>query len=566
MNKETLVPVTLLTDWVQIDQGHFGSVYKAKHKVFKVDVAVKKLKGNISQGLTDLCSEAEKMNSASASPFIIRLYGILKENLHGIPGIVMEYMENGSLYTLMERVNPIPWALKFRFIYEVTLGMNWLHNLSTPLLHLDLKTKNVLVDEGLHIKISDFGLSKYTSGPEDCNGVGGTLEYMPPEAFQEGYQPSASTDVYSFAILTVVVLRGESPYPVDKSVLIREHVSHGQRPCLRELEMEKSVRYLNEAIQFTKHCWDNDKSKRPPFSECCNKWETFFSAHEKDIRQAVRQVQDKMDSPVSSGNTNDISYKKDTASVNTKEMSDMVHRLHTLRFSEAQPALSESVPHKMPRQPPRVRPEIPPQGALGSHYRPKSMYYPESVPIRSSSQSQHLRGPQVTIPPGYPPGVMGPNYGHPSQYSTGAPLNWNQLFPPYYNFVQPATSNPTTINISGCTNFQIGDNTIMNVKEPQYSSPLRNMSYRQPVSTMRNHYFAMMRPETRQTTQGDYNTSAREAFPDQPFNQETVVKSDQESHIRPIQTSPEGHFSNARNPQQVAQGSMSTTEKPTTGQ
>lgn len=93
------------------------------------------------------------MASALASPFVIRLYGIIEENAHGPPGIVMEYMEYGSVWTLMERVRTIPWALKFRIIHEVTVGMNWLHHLSTPILHLDLKTKNVLLDAELHIKV-----------------------------------------------------------------------------------------------------------------------------------------------------------------------------------------------------------------------------------------------------------------------------------------------------------------------------------------------------------------------------------------------------------------------------
>ncbi|KAG9487266.1 hypothetical protein GDO78_007240 [Eleutherodactylus coqui] len=201
MNKNILVPVASLSDWVLIDEGHFGSVYKAKHEIYKIHVAVKKHKRNVQNYLKELISEAEKMASASNNPFVIRLYGFLNENTEGPPGIVMEYMKNGSLYALMERVSPIPWALKYRIIHQVTLGMNWLHNLPSPLLHLDLKTRNVLLDEDLHIKITDFGLSKYTCysavcASEDGEGVGGTLEYMPPEAFQEGYQPSTATDVY----------------------------------------------------------------------------------------------------------------------------------------------------------------------------------------------------------------------------------------------------------------------------------------------------------------------------------------------------------------------------------
>ncbi|XP_075719518.1 receptor-interacting serine/threonine-protein kinase 3 [Rhinoderma darwinii] len=580
MDKNIFIPVASLTDWIPIEQGHFGSIYKAKYTCYKVHVAVKKLKGNVPQGLKELISEAEKMASASAIPYVIRLFGILEEDKFG-PGIVMEYMEYGSLWNLMERVSNIPWALKFRIIHQVTLGMNWLHNLSPPLLHLDLKTKNVLLNGELHIKITDFGLSKYTSGsstrePEYCEGVGGTLEYMPPEAFQKGYHPSTSTDVYSFAILSAVVLRGENPYSVDISALIRELVSRGQRPCLQALENEMSVKYLNEAIKFTKRCWDNDKSKRPPFSECCNEWNEFFNAYDTcEIRKAVRQIQDEMDSSASSCKTTTVSHTTDTASVNTKDMSEMVHKLRTLDFSEGPTVLVESVPEtsspNMQAQPTMVRRETLPQGdlrgAVGSNYRTQSQYYQESVPVMSPSyrQSQPPGVHPIALPQGHPPGAMGSNYRTQSQYYRGVPPMGHQTFPyvPQSNIFQPRLSQPTIINISGSKNFQIGDNTTMTVTDNPHPGSYQNMCYRQPVHNMRYRYPTLMSPQPKQTTQGYYNMPAREASSDQPRIQKIVAKSDEQAHIRPGRTAPEGNSNNASNKQILTPGSMSNTESST---
>ncbi|XP_069817683.1 receptor-interacting serine/threonine-protein kinase 3-like isoform X2 [Dendropsophus ebraccatus] len=617
MNKKNLIPVTLLTDWVPIDQGHFGSVYKATHKEFKVPVAVKKLKCNVPEGLKELISEAEKMASASTSPYVIRLYGILEENAQPIP---------------------------------VTIGMNWLHNLPTPLLHLDLKTKNVLLTEELYIKITDFGLSKYTRGSstlgfEDCEGVGGTLEYMPPEAFQEGYQPSPLTDVYSFAILSAVVLRGENPYPVDKSVLIRQLVPQGQRPCLKDLENETSVKYLKEAIEFTKLCWHNDKLKRPVFSECCNKWERFSSAFDKcEIRQAVRAIQDSMDSSISSGKATDIPHTTgDTTSVNTKGMSEIFQKLSTMNISERPDVLLESAPvmnsPNVQSQHIRGQPQTSQpghlQGAVGYNYRPQptydsgpamkspnlpsqhSMNHPrspatgsnfraqnpqytaESVPVNSPNvQSQHIRGQTQTIQQSHLQGAVGYNYRpqptyhpapamnspnvpsqhsmiHPTtpamgssyrtlnpQYTPGAAQFWLPTFPPRYTyqhspnyfFPQSFQPNTSTINISNCTNFQIGDNTSLTVTDSPHPGPYRNMSSHQPVQTIRIQKPTPTSPKQKQTTQA--------ASHDQPSKQENIVKSEQ-SNIHPIQTKTEGHSSNV-NGAQVTQGSMSTIENPTT--
>ncbi|XP_073527251.1 receptor-interacting serine/threonine-protein kinase 3 [Phyllobates terribilis] len=581
MSKNKVVRGSSLTDWKLIDRGHFGSVYKAKSKDFKEHVAVKKLNRDVFQGIKELLSEAEKMASASASPYVIRLFGIMEENSREL-GIVMEYMEYGSLCTLMERVIPLPWALKFRIIHEVTLGMNWLHNLTPPLLHLDLKTKNVLLNEGLHIKITDFGLSKFTSsastqGTEDCEGVGGTLEYMPPEAFQEGYQPSTSTDVYSFAILSAVVLRGESPYPVDHSALIRQLVPQGQRPCLKSLENETSVNNLSEAIEFTKRCWANDKLERPPFSECCNIWEKIFTAYSKcDIKQAVRRVQDEIDTSAPCGKTTDVSHTAQTVSVNTKDMSEFYHKLTTLNISEEPSAVLGSVPRNMQNTSSSVQPQtlsqVHPGSAKVSHSRPQSTNYPRPVPVMSSPRtpSQHTRFHPETLH--YPPGTMGPNYRFPPpapQFFPGDPQVWYQQFhryptpQPYSNIQQPMQSKSTTINISGCSNFQIGDNSFMNVTDNSHPGPYRNI-YRQPVYHGGSQYATPIRTQPKQTTQGYHNMPERkEASSHQSSKQETV-KSKQQSHIPPVRTTPVGHSSNTCNVRQVTEGSDCPTEEPTT--
>ncbi|CAH2294686.1 receptor-interacting serine threonine- kinase 3 isoform X1 [Pelobates cultripes] len=297
MNQLKSISWSSLEEVETVGCGSFGTIYKAKHKEWQIHVAVKKLNGDVSQGLQELISEAKKMNHAADSPHVVRMHGILKDNTEVEQGIVMQYMEMGSLFSFLQRHKNIDWALKFRLIYETALGMNWLHNLSPPLLHLDLKTKNVLLDEDFHVKISDFGLSNYS--PNCGKDVGGTLAYMPPEALSSnsGYKPDKSFDVYSFGILTSVVLTGNEPYPDARSFLIVERIPKGDRPCLEALKrvLEKTtVTYLDKAIEYTELCWHNDKNKRPPFSDCCNKWERLYSPHKAGVRRAVMSLIDQL--------------------------------------------------------------------------------------------------------------------------------------------------------------------------------------------------------------------------------------------------------------------------------
>lgn len=79
---------------------------------------------------------------------IVSVYGICKQPL----GIVMEFMANGSLENTLSTHN-LSWPLKFRIIHETSLAMNFLHSIKPPLLHLDLKPGNILLDNNMHVKV-----------------------------------------------------------------------------------------------------------------------------------------------------------------------------------------------------------------------------------------------------------------------------------------------------------------------------------------------------------------------------------------------------------------------------
>ncbi|XP_077170536.1 receptor-interacting serine/threonine-protein kinase 3 isoform X2 [Paroedura picta] len=269
------------------------------------------------------CTREELLNEARAMDearflYVLRLFGLFVDEAEtdgkgaglGVVaprlGLVMEFMENGSLSTLRDRVPCMPWALRLRILHQVALGMNFLHNLSPPLLHLDLKPSNVLLDGELHVRVADFGLSKFkrgttqrTSGScKEEDGYGGTLEYLPPEAFADlNYKPTPGTDIYSYAILMWSLLTGEEPYPNIHpsylSSLIRRLIPQGDRPSTKELEEKiHEVEKLGDLIKLMKWCWDNDRMQRPSFRDCSRKTEEIYRCYKLQIVAAVREVQD----------------------------------------------------------------------------------------------------------------------------------------------------------------------------------------------------------------------------------------------------------------------------------
>lgn len=121
----------------------------------------------------ELLEEAKKMEMAKFR-YILPVYGICRDPV----GLVMEFMETGSLEKLLAS-EPLPWDLRFRIIHETAVGMNFLHCMSPPLLHLDLKPANILLDAHYHVKVGTSGEPGQRGGAcwkrarATCRKVGG---------------------------------------------------------------------------------------------------------------------------------------------------------------------------------------------------------------------------------------------------------------------------------------------------------------------------------------------------------------------------------------------------------
>ncbi|CAM4687955.1 unnamed protein product [Caretta caretta] len=99
-----------------------------------------------SDSMNCLVEEAAKMEKIKLH-HIVSIYGICNSPL----GIVMGHMAQGSLETVFP-THKLSWQLKFHIIHEMGLAMNFLHNTTPPLLHLDLKPGNILLDGNVHVK------------------------------------------------------------------------------------------------------------------------------------------------------------------------------------------------------------------------------------------------------------------------------------------------------------------------------------------------------------------------------------------------------------------------------
>ncbi|XP_077627475.1 receptor-interacting serine/threonine-protein kinase 2 isoform X2 [Crocuta crocuta] len=212
-------------------------------------------------------------------------------------------MPNGSLNELLHRKMEYPdvaWPLRFRILHEIALGVNYLHNMTPPLLHHDLKTQNILLDNEFHVKIADFGLSKWRmmslsqSRSSKSSPEGGTIIYMPPENYEPGQKSRASVkhDIYSYAIITWEVLSRKQPFEeVTNPLQIMYSVSQGRRPDTNEENLPFDIPHRALMISLIESGWAQNPDERPSFLKCLIELEPILRTFEEiTFLEAVIQL------------------------------------------------------------------------------------------------------------------------------------------------------------------------------------------------------------------------------------------------------------------------------------
>ncbi|XP_015193198.2 ankyrin repeat and protein kinase domain-containing protein 1 [Lepisosteus oculatus] len=255
-------------DWVNIASRNFSQVFKVKVKVWRETFAIKCFPNTSSDTslYRQMMKEASKMEKMKFS-YIVSVYGICNDPM----AIVMEYMSNGSMDSLLTS-HLLMWPKKFQMIHEVTMGMNFLHSVKPPLLHLNLKPANILLDDHLHVKISDFGLVRWEETSSRTEFIEqaaarGNISYIPPEMFLESAKsPGTKYDVYSFAIVTWEIIAQVKPYPGTNRMAVIMRVASGKRPSLEKIPEDRPDQ-CNQLIDLMERCWNQDLRQRPCFSE-----------------------------------------------------------------------------------------------------------------------------------------------------------------------------------------------------------------------------------------------------------------------------------------------------------
>ncbi|KAJ0571376.1 putative protein kinase RLK-Pelle-LRR-Xb-1 family [Helianthus annuus] len=203
-----------------VGDGSFGLVYKA-NLPSGVTVAVKKLSADAFQGYREFKAEMDTLGKIQHDN-IVKFFGYCATGSDRI--LIYEFIEKGSLdqwlYDTSSMNNdasglrvPLSWNTRIKIIIGVAKGLAYMHNLSEPIIHRDIKASNVLLDANFKAHIADFGLARTIKGEHlhVSTQVAGTMGYMPPEYIHGAPAATVMGDVYSFGILMFEIVTCRRP-------------------------------------------------------------------------------------------------------------------------------------------------------------------------------------------------------------------------------------------------------------------------------------------------------------------------------------------------------------------
>lgn len=274
-----------------LGSGGFGEVFKAILDDETI-TAVKRAKLGNTKGIDPILNEVRilcQLNHRS----LVKLLGCCVEVEQ--PLLVYEYVPNGTLFDRLHRVQsgnwpPLKWHHRLHIARQTAQAIAYLHLLATPpIYHRDIKSSNILLDEKLDAKISDFGLSRLAlNGASHVTTFAqGTLGYLDPE-YYINFQLTDKSDVYSFGVVLVELLTSKKAVDFNReeedvnlvvyfgNILKQERFVDAIDPMLKEGASEIELDSMKAFGLLAAACLDERRQNRPSIKEVADEIELLL--------------------------------------------------------------------------------------------------------------------------------------------------------------------------------------------------------------------------------------------------------------------------------------------------
>uniref|UniRef100_A0A0D9Y2Y0 Protein kinase domain-containing protein n=1 Tax=Oryza glumipatula TaxID=40148 RepID=A0A0D9Y2Y0_9ORYZ len=271
------------SDARELGVGGFGTVYKGILRNGDT-VAVKRLYKNSYKSVEQFQNEVGIL-SRLRHPNLVTLFGCTSQTNSRDLLLVYEFVPNGTLADHLHgaaaaRSSSLDWPTRLGIAVETANALEYLHTVEPQVVHRDVKTNNILLDEGFHVKVADFGLSRLF--PADATHVStapqGTPGYLDP-MYHQCYQLTDKSDVYSFGVVLVELISSKPAVDMNRrggDVNLANMAVH----MIQSYEMEQLVdpqlgygsdgetrRTVDLVAEVAFRCLQPEQDVRPPIGE-----------------------------------------------------------------------------------------------------------------------------------------------------------------------------------------------------------------------------------------------------------------------------------------------------------
>ena len=225
-----------------IGDGGMANVYLAYDRILRRNVAIKMLRYELSKDqsfIKRFNREASQVTNLE-HPNIVGSYAV--GEYKDQPFIVMEYIRGKTLKDYLREIGPLTAEEAVYVMIQICQGVDHAHY--QGIIHRDLKSQNVMIDDELNVKITDFGiaLSSNEADTTQTNTIMGSVHYLAPE-LARGSLASPASDIYSLGILLYEFLTGTVPFKGEGAVNIALQHMDNEIPLVRDTFDDLSDNY-----------------------------------------------------------------------------------------------------------------------------------------------------------------------------------------------------------------------------------------------------------------------------------------------------------------------------------
>ncbi|KAK9700146.1 hypothetical protein RND81_08G220100 [Saponaria officinalis] len=270
--------------------GGFGCVYKGLLQDGR-EVAVKKLKDNSGQGDREFKAEVEIISRVHHR-YLVSLVGYCITDHQRL--LVYEFVPNCTLHHHLHSSSkpPMEWPLRVKVACGSARGIAYLHEDCHPrIIHRDIKSPNILIDNNFEAKVADFGLAKLAQDLESNTHIStrvmGTFGYMAPEYASSG-KLTEKSDVFSFGVVLLEIITGRKPVDESRPLgdeslvewarpLMTEALEHGNFDELADPRLQGNYDQgeMFRLIEAAAACVRHSAIKRPKMSQVVRALDTI---------------------------------------------------------------------------------------------------------------------------------------------------------------------------------------------------------------------------------------------------------------------------------------------------